>query len=61
MAERFRDFYSRNNTISTKGFIKGQLSCLRQFLATESPLKRMKKKKNYLTSKALFVIMLFKF
>ena len=60
MAERFRDFYSRNNTISTKGFIKGQLSCLRQFLATESPLKRMEKKKLF-HLKSSFRYYVFKF
>ena len=39
--------------------IKGALSGLRQFLATESPLKLMKNA--YFTSKALFVLKIFKF
>ena len=39
---------------------QGVLSCLRQFLATESPLKRMKNA-FYFTSKALFVLKIFKF
>ena len=42
------------------GFIKGALSGLRQFLALESPLKMMKKA-FYFTSKALFVLKIFKF
>ena len=36
------------------------LSCLRRFLATESPLKRMKNA-FYFTSKAIFVLKIFKF
>ena len=40
--------------------IKGPLSGLRQFLATESPLKMMKNA-FYFTSKALFVLKIFKF
>ena len=47
----------RKNTIQ---FIKGALSGLRQFLATESPLKMMKNV-FYFTSKALFVLKIFKF
>ena len=39
---------------------KGALSGLRQFLATESPLKMMKNA-FYLTLKALFVFNIFKF
>ena len=39
---------------------KGTLSGLRQFLATESPLK-IKKNAFYFTSKALFVLKTFKF
>ena len=39
---------------------KGALSGLRQFLATESPLKMMKNA-FYFTSKALFVLKIFKF
>ena len=39
--------------------IKGALSGLRQFLATESPLKMMKNA-FYFTSKALFVLKIFK-
>ena len=41
-------------------FFEGALSGLRQFLATESPLKVMKNA-FYLTSKALFVLKMFKF
>ena len=40
--------------------IKGALSDLRQFLATESPLKMMDNA-FYFTSKALFVLKIFKF
>ena len=40
--------------------LKGALSGLRQFLATESPLKMMKNA-FYFTSKALFVLKIFKF
>ena len=40
--------------------IKGTISGLRQFLATESPLKTMKNA-FYFTSKALFVLKIFKF
>ena len=39
---------------------KGALSSLRPFLATESPLKMMKNA-FYFTSKALFVLKIFKF
>ena len=39
---------------------KGALSGLRQFLATESPLKMMKNA-FYITSRALFVLKIFKF
>ena len=39
---------------------KGTLSGLRQFLATESPLKMMKNA-FYFTSKALFILKIFKF
>ena len=45
----------RNNVI-----LKGPLSGLRQLLATESPLKMMKNA-FYFTSKALFVLKIFKF
>ena len=41
-------------------YIRGALSGLRQFLATESPLK-MIKNAFYLTLKALFVLKIFKF
>ena len=41
-------------------FIKGALSDLRQFLATESPLKRMKNA-FYFTLKALLALKIFKF
>ena len=40
--------------------IKGALSGRRQFLATESPLNMMKNAV-YFTSKALFVVKIFKF
>ena len=40
--------------------LKGALSGLRQFLATESPLKMMENA-FYFTSKALFVLKIFKF
>ena len=40
--------------------LKGALSDLRQFLATESPLKMMRNA-FYFTSKALFVLKIFKF
>ena len=40
--------------------IKGALSGLRQFFANESPLKVMKNA-FYFTSKALFVLKIFKF
>ena len=39
---------------------KGALSGLRQFLASESPLKMMRNA-FYFTSKALFVLKIFKF
>ena len=41
-------------------FLKGELSGLRQFLATGSPLKMMKNA-FYFTSKAPFVLKIFKF
>ena len=41
-------------------FFKDALSGLRQFLATESPLKMMKSA-FYVTSKALFILKIFKF
>ena len=40
--------------------VKGALTGLRQFLATESPLKMMKNT-FYFTLKALFVLKIFKF
>ena len=40
--------------------LKGALSGLRQFLTTENPLKMMKNA-FYFTSKALFVLKIFKF
>ena len=46
--------------IPQRKFLKGPLSGLRQFLATESPLKMMKKA-FYSMSKALFVLKIFKF
>ena len=50
-------FFSR---YQTKCVIKGALSGLRQFLVTESPLKMMENA-FYFTSKALFVLKIFKF
>ena len=47
------------NNVQVKEF-KGTLSGLRQFLATESPLKMMKNA-FYFTSKALFILKIFKF
>ena len=44
----------------TSYFIKGTLSCLRPFLATERSLKMMKNT-FYYTSKALFVLKIFRF
>ena len=41
-------------------YFKGALSGLRQFLATEIPLKMMKSA-FYLTLKALFILKIFKF
>ena len=46
--------------ISRRVSIKGVLSCLRQFLETESLLRRMKNA-FYFTSKGLFVLKIFKF
>ena len=43
-----------------KNNVKGALSGLRQFLVTESPLKMMKNV-FYFTSKALFILKMFKF
>ena len=57
--------YSSEKSKSDKGKenyekLKGALSGLRQFLATESPLKMMKNV-FYFISKALFVLKIFKF
>ena len=46
--------------LAIMSYFKAPLSCLRQFLATESPLKMMKNT-FYFTSKALFVLKIFKF
>ena len=46
--------------LAERELLKGALSGLRQFLATESPLKMMKKA-FYFTSEALFVLKIFKF
>ena len=46
--------------IAKESKIKGALSGLRPFWATESPLKMMKNA-SYFTSKALFVLKIFKF
>ena len=50
----------RCNTCQTLSFFKGALSDLRQFLATESPLKMMKNA-FYFTLKAFFLLKKFKF
>ena len=47
----------KNNELND---FKGALSDLRQFLATESPLKMMKTA-FYFTAKALFILKIFKF
>ena len=54
-------FRVKNNTIpeAFENKFKGALSSLRQFLATENPLKMMKNA-FYFTSKALFVLKIFK-
>ena len=49
-----------HGTNETKVVIKGVLSGLRQFLATENPLK-MIKNTFYFTIEALFVLKIFKF
>ena len=54
----FRKFSWSGNDIFGN-FLKGTLSGLRQFLATESPLKMMKNA-FYFTSKAHFVLKIFK-
>ena len=52
---------NKKNIINEKCFcIKGALSGLREFLATESPLKMMKNA-FYFTSIALSVLKIFKF
>ena len=53
------DVYVELLTLNYKWVVKGALPGLRQFLATESPLKMMKKA-FYFTSKALFVLEIFK-
>ena len=52
--------YNKNNKIIRHSVFKGALSGLRQFLAIESPLKMMKNA-FYFTSKALFILNIFKF
>ena len=54
--KRFHRFTKNRSEVA----IKGGLSGLRQFLAAESPLKMMKNV-FYFTSKALFVLKIFKF
>ena len=49
-----------NEKLNSETLVKGALSGLRQFLATESSLKMMKNA-FYFTSKALFVLKLYKF
>ena len=55
-------YYTKKNSpsIFIASLVKGALSSLRQFLAIESPLKRMKNA-FYFTSKALFFLKIFKF
>ena len=53
-------FEKNINSKRCKDNLKGALSGLRQFLAIESPLKMMKNA-FYSTSKALFVLKIFKF
>ena len=48
-------------TLNTLNNFKCALSGLRQFLAVESPLIKMMKNTFYFTSKALFVLKIFKF
>ena len=52
--------YVHFNIPNLDKFVKGALSGLRKFLATESPLKMMKNT-FYFTSKALFVLKIFMF
>ena len=54
LEKKSKMIFSRKNTF------KDALSSLRQFLATESPLKMMKKA-FYFTLKALFFLQIFKF
>ena len=49
-----------SRTGNEKVKIQGALSGLRQFLATETPLKMMKNAFNF-TSKAFFILKIFKF
>ena len=51
---------SRDEILSRNEIFKGALYSLRQFLAIESPLKMMKNAFHF-TSKALFVLKIFKF
>ena len=53
-------WHSANPEVIGVLFFKGALSGLRQFLATESPLKMMKNI-FYFNSKAHFVLKIFKF
>ena len=58
---RFSDDFKRNrSSLIRLNALKGALSGLRQFLTTESPL-RMMKNTFYFTSKALFVLEIFRF
>ena len=56
----FHEFKSYLKIFYDCVIVKGALSGLRQFLAIESPLKMMKNT-FYFTSKALFVLKIFKF
>ena len=58
ICEKFDEF--EHDRAQKEKIIKGALSGLRQFLATECTLKMMKNA-FYITSKALFVLKIFKF
>ena len=65
MVEQFNHFVGLALKVLTLNYfmhvmVKGALSGLRQFLAAESPLKMMKNA-FYFTSKALFLLKIFKF
>ena len=59
LTARFSNIF-RTNILLAEIWLKGALSDLRQILTTESPLKMMKNA-FYFTSKAFFVLKIFKF